>query len=772
MRADSRATRSPGLTLDRRRHPRGVAGTLTLALLALGGAPPGCSSGSTSVEPDAGDAAAMTGTTAMATLSVTVTSAGLPVADATIAAGGHSVDTDASGHAELMLPTIDEQAVRVSAPGFGAQVKVVTLPAGTSSAALVVTLISRAPAVSIPAIESGGGASGRHGVAVTFPAAALVDDSGQAVTGAVEMHMTPVDVAGTSRDAFPGAFQGLTSAGARAPIVSFGTAEFVPMQGGRRLNLAPGKTAEILLPLYVSKHQDGRAVAPGDEIPLWSLDEATGIWRQEGVGQVVAEDSSPTGLAFAATVRHFSWWNCDDVGREAMARVTVRVTDPMTAPGTTARLQARVLDEGGPASVADIIVPVNQPQTLRLASVGITRLEATIGLGQIACTGSTDVVASDGPGDVTIEAVCAPVPVPRIVSPWPNAITNSTHDLSFQIVLEGPMPDLVELLADGAVVDTSPAAFSYRLFWSSASAPEGLHLVSARATVGGQSRTSAPVQVVVDRTPPMLETITPAPGAAVATLPVFTLTFKEPVIAPLPQILREALLMASTPTGVSGPTALAPGDIIASTDASRTRITVRPRGPLPAGQVSLSWGTLMDAAENTVTGTISARFDVDPAVMPPPIMDPAGPGPLPPGGCMFGVRPTSAVAGVQIAQPLPAAIGGRIPSGYLLLAAHETYTGPGGTTGPTGRTHRASVAVVIERGGTAWREERSVDQDPPQKRVFAARSTGAQLTLAEQCPGKSSQTLEYSVEGHKVRFIDRATGVVQTFIPPGTTLTP
>ena len=44
--------------------------------------------------------------------------------------------------------------------------------------------------------------------------------------------------------------------------------------------------------------------------PLWSLNERTGTWIEEGSGRVVAA-ASPSGLALRGEVTHFSWWNHD-----------------------------------------------------------------------------------------------------------------------------------------------------------------------------------------------------------------------------------------------------------------------------------------------------------------------------------------------------------------------------------------------------------------------------------------------------------------------------
>jgi hypothetical protein len=120
-----------------------------------------------------------------------------------------------------------------------------------------------------------------------------------------------VDVTAPHAGGFPGRFEGFAQDGTRVSIVSLGTTEFVPSRGAERLQLAVGKTAQIDLPLYADALLDGSGVAVGQTFPLWSLDDTTGLWIQEGTGTVVASAGSPTGLAMRATASHLSWWNAD-----------------------------------------------------------------------------------------------------------------------------------------------------------------------------------------------------------------------------------------------------------------------------------------------------------------------------------------------------------------------------------------------------------------------------------------------------------------------------
>ena len=48
----------------------------------------------------------------------------------------------------------------------------------------------------------------------------------------------------------------------------------------------------------------------GSTFPLWSLNERTGGWTEEGVGTVIA-GTTPSDLSLRAEVSHFTWWNHD-----------------------------------------------------------------------------------------------------------------------------------------------------------------------------------------------------------------------------------------------------------------------------------------------------------------------------------------------------------------------------------------------------------------------------------------------------------------------------
>ena len=81
--------------------------------------------------------------------------------------------------------------------------------------------------------------------------------------------------------------------------------------------------------------------------------------------------------------------------------------------------------------------------------------------------------------------------------------------LSFQVSVKGASATSVMLLSNDALLADLPGP-PYAFTWDTAASargpvPEGIYSITARATVDGHQVTSAPVTVVVDRTPPTAE---------------------------------------------------------------------------------------------------------------------------------------------------------------------------------------------------------------------------------------------------------------------------
>jgi hypothetical protein len=98
----------------------------------------------------------------------------------------------------------------------------------------------------------------------------------------------------------PGDLRGIDESGAERGMISYGMLGVeLEGTGGEKLQIATGKKAALKFPLPSSI----QSAAPAT-IALWSFNEVTGLWKQEGTATKV-------GAKYEAEVSHFSFWNCD-----------------------------------------------------------------------------------------------------------------------------------------------------------------------------------------------------------------------------------------------------------------------------------------------------------------------------------------------------------------------------------------------------------------------------------------------------------------------------
>jgi len=225
-------------------------------------------------------------------------------------ADGILATSDRNGLIGFSVPRAAAGSIRLRKPGYTAQT--VMLKVKDGKAVFSATLGRRGPSIMLDANQPID-IAGSHGARVSLAAGALVDAAGNPVSGNVALTITPVDVAkDTTLAVFPGAFSGIDEQGDNAPLImTYGTVEYRFSQNGAELNLAPGQSATIEIPIFVTAHPDGSPIRIGDPGALWYLDENSGIWQQQGSGIIVASPASPTGMALQASIGHFSWWNYD-----------------------------------------------------------------------------------------------------------------------------------------------------------------------------------------------------------------------------------------------------------------------------------------------------------------------------------------------------------------------------------------------------------------------------------------------------------------------------
>ncbi len=528
------------------------------------------------------------------------TGAAVSLADGT----GSTGTTGPDGQTLVELPADRNVLLQVNLTGHTRQFRPLRVAAG-STAYLKATLLQRAPALTLPDAAAGGTLVGKNAARLTLPEGALVDAvTGAAVSGAVQVEMTPVNTSSHEAGAFPGSMRAI-SGDTEGQLVTYGPVEYIFTRDGRRLQLAPGKTAEIEMPLHATLDVDGTPLEVGETMPVWSLDETTGIWRQEGEGTVVAS-ASATGLALRATVTHFSWWNPDHFRNARQVRISFVVEDGVipTACCDVEGLTTPGFD--GPSGIASTTLPigggtvvVDTPSLYIFTALGLSEQGPLFG-------GVLDVLVPEGdsPFDLTITLTPDPdTPNPIITSPEAG-VTAYTRDTQTVLVsVSGDEPDLVELRVFGQIVGPMVGSQEngYAFDWDTTDLVEGEYEIDVRVTRGESVLISGPRTVVVDRTQPQVVGRAPEPDFLQTTPDVVVVaTFNEPIDpASLatpedPAELRTELRRGGLPTDP-----LVPAAVALSEDGRRLSLT-----PLESLTTGASYGVfiagLRDRAGNTM----------------------------------------------------------------------------------------------------------------------------------------------------------------------------
>ena len=145
-----------------------------------------------------------------------------------------------------------------------------------------------------------GGSVQFAGAKVTFQANSFVDGNGNPYSKTVNVTATYFDP--TSKaflNAFMGEFKGVRNNKSETQIESYGFINVKIMNGTEMLQIAPGKTAAISLPI------PSKLVSRAPQlIQLWYYDEQQGKWFEEGT-------ATKTGNNYIGYVSHFTSWNCD-----------------------------------------------------------------------------------------------------------------------------------------------------------------------------------------------------------------------------------------------------------------------------------------------------------------------------------------------------------------------------------------------------------------------------------------------------------------------------
>jgi hypothetical protein len=227
----------------------------------------------------------------------------LPVSGAVVRVGTSNTTTDVNGMFSLNNVQVDKTAglVQVEKEGFFKGIKTLVVTSGKDNQ-VAIQLIRKVVA---------GTFNGSSGGTITIPAAggsiifgpnSILNTANLAgYTGPVSVSAFFIDPAADNFfDIMPGALRGIDANNNETGLRSFGMMA-VELTGanGEKLQLAGGKKATLHFPIPASLQGEAPAT-----IPLWSLHDSTGLWKEEGA-------ATKQGTEYVGTVSHFSFWNCD-----------------------------------------------------------------------------------------------------------------------------------------------------------------------------------------------------------------------------------------------------------------------------------------------------------------------------------------------------------------------------------------------------------------------------------------------------------------------------
>ncbi|MBP9098394.1 MAG: carboxypeptidase regulatory-like domain-containing protein, partial [Ferruginibacter sp.] len=225
-----------------------------------------------------------------------------PVMGSTVSAGSGTTTTDKYGYFEIKNVQVVKSAavVTVNKPGYFKGIKTYIAESG-KSAFFRIKLIPKTISGSING-STGGNVTLTNGLVIALPANGVVNAATNvAYTGNVNVSAHWINpTASDLNQEMPGDLRGISTDGSLKTLTTFGMAA-VELTGasGELLQIATGQKATLTMPIPAAILSNAPAT-----IPLWSFDEAKGLWKEEG-------QAIKTGNTYVGDVSHFSFWNCD-----------------------------------------------------------------------------------------------------------------------------------------------------------------------------------------------------------------------------------------------------------------------------------------------------------------------------------------------------------------------------------------------------------------------------------------------------------------------------
>lgn len=283
---------------------------------------------------------------------------GSPVSGATITIGNSTVQTNAQGIFVIKNADVKEKFAYVKATKAGFVNGSRTMVPTTGNNKINIMMI---PATNTSTVASGAisTVSLPNGTKVKFDGS-FKDANGNAYNGNVNVamfHLKPSDQ--YLNELMPGSFLANNTYGNSRIMETYGMLH-VQLTGasGQNLQIASGHTAEMTVAIDATQTSTAPAA-----IPLWSFNETTGIWQEEG-------SATKVGNAYVGNVSHFSWWNCDAQFPQCLLNVHIQNATTLPLSNVTVKLfrqnqnsTSAITDGNGNASG---IIPAGENLTMKI----------------------------------------------------------------------------------------------------------------------------------------------------------------------------------------------------------------------------------------------------------------------------------------------------------------------------------------------------------------------------------------------------------------------
>ena len=258
---------------------------------------------------------------------------GLPIAAAIITIGNETIETNDDGifYVRNINLSSNGSLVVIEKSGYFTNFKRVTPNGNDTYQKFGLTKVG-APSGKFSATE--GGTISRQGKEkIVFQANSIVDESGNDYSGEVTVYTDYFNLDKPHLgELMPGDLTGINQEATKVQLETYSMI-MVELQGsnGQELNLKEGTTASAEFPI------SQQTANPPAEIPLWSLNEDTGLWVEEGIATL-------EGGVYKAELPHFSFWNCDVP--YPLVNLKGRITDLSGTPYSNLQVNISIKDGG------------------------------------------------------------------------------------------------------------------------------------------------------------------------------------------------------------------------------------------------------------------------------------------------------------------------------------------------------------------------------------------------------------------------------------------